>query len=98
MDTTENQSPEAGLPTRNYRSGSFGFENAKAIGAERYFDELLRGTETGDQLKQGRETCYSCAVRCKRVVEAEWQEKAINPCLLYTSDAADDLTRVDLGG
>ena len=25
------------------------------------------------------DTCYSCAVRCKRVVEAEWQDKAINP-------------------
>jgi len=79
MDITEGQSAGGGLPTRNYRSGSFGFENAKAIGAERYFDELLRGAATGDQLKQGRETCYSCAVRCKRVVEAEWHEKAINP-------------------
>ncbi|MCP4248181.1 MAG: aldehyde:ferredoxin oxidoreductase, partial [bacterium] len=27
----------------------------------------------------GRETCYSCAVRCKRVVESEWQGRAINP-------------------
>jgi len=79
MDITEGQSAGGGLPTRNYRSGSFGFENAKAIGAERFFDELLKGAETGDQLKQGRETCYSCAVRCKRVIEAEWQEKAINP-------------------
>src|SRR5665811_1018796 len=25
-------------------------------------------------------------------------DRSINPCLLYTSDAADDLTRVDLGG
>ncbi len=79
MDITESQSAGGGLPTRNYRSGSFGFDNAKAIGAQRFFDELLRGAETGDQLKQGRDTCYSCAVRCKRVVEAEWHEKAINP-------------------
>jgi len=77
MDITESQSAGGGLPTRNYRSGSFGFDDAKAIGAERYFDELLRGAETGDQLKQGRDTCYSCAVRCKRVVEAEWHDKAI---------------------
>src|SRR5665811_1446322 len=26
-----------------------------------------------------------------------WLDRAV-PCLLYTSDAADDLTRVDLGG
>ncbi len=30
-------------------------------------------------MKRGRETCYSCAVRCKRVVESEWQDKALNP-------------------
>src|SRR5665811_1700051 len=27
-----------------------------------------------------------------------WRPKVPSPCLLYTSDAADDLTRVDLGG
>src|SRR5665811_251957 len=27
-----------------------------------------------------------------------YRERIIAPCLLYTSDAADDLTRVDLGG
>src|SRR5665811_2071694 len=27
-----------------------------------------------------------------------WPGPAPSPCLLYTSDAADDLTRVDLGG
>ena len=78
MGITESQSAVGGLPTRNYLSGSFGFEKAKKIGADVYFDEILRGAATGDQLKQGRDTCYSCAVRCKRVAEAEWQEKAIN--------------------
>ena len=79
MDITESQSAVGGLPTRNYLSGSMGFEGAKKIGAELYFNEILRGAATGDQLKQGRETCYSCAVRCKRVVEAEWHDKALNP-------------------
>ena len=79
MGITESQSAVGGLPTRNYLSGSFGFDKAKKIGADVYFDEILRGAATGDQLKQGRDTCYSCAVRCKRVVEAEWQEKALNP-------------------
>ena len=79
MSITESQSAVGGLPTRNYLSGSFGFDKAKKIGADVYFDEILRGAATGDQLKQGRDTCYSCAVRCKRVVEAEWQAKALSP-------------------
>src|SRR5665811_884808 len=32
------------------------------------------------------------------MAKAEAADKADIPCLLYTSDAADDLTRVDLGG
>ena len=75
----ESQSAVGGLPTRNYQSGSMGFDGAKMIGGERLYDELLRGAADDDQLKQGRDTCYSCAVRCKRVVEAEWQDKALNP-------------------
>jgi len=75
----ESQNAAGGLPTRNYRSGWMGFERAAAIGGERLFDELLRGADEGNQLKAGRETCYSCAVRCKRVVESEWQDKAIDP-------------------
>ena len=31
-------------------------------------------------------------------MDAFWSKSWINCCLLYTSDAADDLTRVDLGG
>ena len=75
----ESQNAVGGLPTRNYQSGWFGYDRAAAIGGERLFDELLRGAAEGTQLKAGRETCYSCAVRCKRVVEAEWEEKLIDP-------------------
>jgi len=75
----ESQNAVGGLPTRNYQSGWFGFDRAADIGGERLFDELLRGAEEDNQLKAGRDTCYSCAVRCKRVVEAEWQERQIDP-------------------
>ena len=75
----ESQSAVGGLPTRNYQSGSVGFDGAKMLGGERLYDELLRGADEDNQLKRGRETCYSCAVRCKRVVESEWQDKALNP-------------------
>ncbi len=75
----ESQNAVGGLPTRNYQSGWMGYERAAAIGGERLFDELLRGAQDGTQFKQGRETCYSCAVRCKRVVEAEWERRRIDP-------------------
>jgi len=48
-----------GLPTRNFRDGSF--EGAAKID----------GTTLRDTLLVGRETCYACAVRCKRVVEVK---------------------------
>ncbi len=75
----ESQNAVGGLPTRNYKSGWMGYDRAAAIGGERLFDELLRGADEDTQLKLGRETCYSCAVRCKRVVESEWEERAIDP-------------------
>ncbi|MDF1595219.1 MAG: aldehyde ferredoxin oxidoreductase family protein [Acidimicrobiia bacterium] len=75
----ESQNAVGGLPTRNYQSGWMGFDRAAAIGGERLFNELLRGADEGNQLKLGRETCYSCAVRCKRVVDAEWQGRNVDP-------------------
>lgn len=75
----ESQNAVGGLPTRNYQSGWMGYDRAAAIGGERLFDELLRGADEDTQLKQGRETCYSCAVRCKRVVESEWEGRALDP-------------------
>lgn len=75
----ESQNANGGLPTRNYQSGWMGYDRAAAIGGERLFNELLRGADEDDQMKLGRETCYSCAVRCKRVVDAEWQGRKIDP-------------------
>jgi aldehyde:ferredoxin oxidoreductase len=75
----ESQNAVGGLPTRNYQSGWMGYDRAASIGGERLFDDLLRGADEDKQLKLGRETCYSCAVRCKRVIEAEWEGRAIDP-------------------
>jgi len=55
------------LPTRNYNEASFVY--AEDISGEKLYDEYLRGAREGKQDKQGRDTCYSCVVRCKRVVE-----------------------------
>jgi len=79
LDVLEFQEAVGGLPTRNYSSGSMGSDRASAIGGSALFDTLLRGADEGTQMKTGRETCYSCAVRCKRVVEAEWREQGIDP-------------------
>lgn len=63
----EPQQAAGGLPTFNYNAGQFdGFE---AISGE---------TMTATILKS-RETCYACAVRCKRAVETEWQGRAVEP-------------------
>lgn len=75
----ESQNAGGGLPTRNYQSGSMGYDRAASIGGERLFNDLMRGADEDNQLKLGRETCYSCAVRCKRVVEAEWEGRVIDP-------------------
>jgi aldehyde:ferredoxin oxidoreductase len=73
------QDEGGGLPTRNWQSGSMGLERATAISGPTLYAELLRGAAGGTQMKDGRDTCYSCGVRCKRVVEAEWEGRAINP-------------------
>ena len=75
----ESQNAVGGLPTRNYQSGWFDYDRSAAIGGERLFKEFLRGADEENQLKLGRETCYSCAVRCKRVVDTEWQGIKVDP-------------------
>jgi aldehyde:ferredoxin oxidoreductase len=73
------QDEGGGLPTRNWQSGSMGLERATAISGPTLFAEWLRGAAAGTQMKDGRDTCYSCGVRCKRVVEAEWEGRAVLP-------------------
>lgn len=61
------------LPTHNYNESAYQF--AENISGEKLYDEYLRGAAEGKQDKQGRDTCYSCIVRCKRVVELEGKYK-----------------------
>jgi aldehyde:ferredoxin oxidoreductase len=55
------------LPTRNYNEGQF--EGYEAIAGDRMSETLLKDNDT----------CYACAVRCKRVIEAEWKERNLKP-------------------
>jgi aldehyde:ferredoxin oxidoreductase len=73
------QDQAGGLPTRNWQSGALGQELAAGISGELLFETMLKGAADGTQLKDGRDTCYSCAVRCKRVVDSEFEGKPINP-------------------
>ena len=64
---------EGGLPTNNWDSGVLPtLELAEQSGGERLYDELLAGAEEGKQDRKGRDTCYACIVRCKRVVDTEY--------------------------
>jgi aldehyde:ferredoxin oxidoreductase len=63
----EGQHAAGGLPTFNYSAGQF--EGNESISGE---------TMTATILKE-RDTCYACAVRCKRVVETEWQGRPVEP-------------------
>ncbi len=55
------------LPTYNYSSGYF--EKADDISGEKMADTIL----------QQNETCFACTVRCKRVVETEYQGQKVAP-------------------
>jgi aldehyde:ferredoxin oxidoreductase len=74
---TPQQSLTGQLPSYNYRSGFF--PNAEQIGGETLYNKYLRGAKEGKQDVQGRETCYACPVRCKRVVEITEGDIKVEP-------------------
>jgi aldehyde:ferredoxin oxidoreductase len=71
------QSKSGGLPTYNWDSGFF--DEADAISGETMYDTILRGAADGKQDRQGRDTCYACTVRCKRVVEISEGPHPVDP-------------------
>jgi aldehyde:ferredoxin oxidoreductase len=66
-ETTGSNQTSGTLPTYNYNSGVF--DGWEPIDGTTMFDTVLRGAENGTQLRDGRDTCYACTVRCKRVAE-----------------------------
>ena len=66
-EVVSGQHQAGGLPTRNFTSGSF--DDWEKIDGTTLYDTRLKGAENGQQDRFGRDTCYSCAVRCKRVSE-----------------------------
>jgi aldehyde:ferredoxin oxidoreductase len=66
-DVLGSQHHNGGLPTRNWASGVF--EGYEALTGERMSETILKK----------RDTCFGCVVRCKRVVETEWQGHKVEP-------------------
>lgn len=65
------------LPTNNYDRGMF--DEWERLTGETMYDTVLRGAAEGRQNTRGRESCYACAVRCKRVAETEYNGEAVRP-------------------
>ncbi len=61
------QSRQGGLPTRNWSSGSF--EGAEEIGGERLAETIFKRDDT----------CFGCAVRCKRIVKVTEGPYRVDP-------------------
>lgn len=66
-ETTGVQNGVGMLPTYNFNSGVF--EGWEKIDGPTMYDTILLGANEDKQDLKGRDTCYSCTVRCKRVVE-----------------------------
>lgn len=56
-----------GLPTHNFNEGQFA--GYQSISGERMTETILKD----------RDTCFSCTVRCKRVVETEYKGRHVSP-------------------
>jgi aldehyde:ferredoxin oxidoreductase len=68
---------DGGLPTRNFSSGYY--EDYEPINGPTMYDTILRGAPQGQQDRLGRDTCFACAVRCKRVVEVKEGPYPVDP-------------------
>lgn len=64
---TRAQSLSGGLPTYNWQSGTF--DEVEAIDGETLYNTILKE----------RDTCYACAIRCKRVVEVTEGDYLVDP-------------------
>jgi len=76
-ETTGAQNAVGGLPTYNFNSGVF--DGWEKIDGTTMYDTILRGVDEDRQDMKGRDTCYSCSIRCKRVVEIKEGPYQVDP-------------------
>jgi aldehyde:ferredoxin oxidoreductase len=66
-----------GLPTLNFSSGVF--DGWKTIDGPTIYESVLKGVKTGKQDQEGRDTCFGCLIRCKRVVDIKEGPYKVDP-------------------
>ncbi len=76
-ETTGAQQSVGMLPSYNFSSGVF--EGWEKIDGPTMYDTILKGADEDKQDLKGRDTCYSCTVRCKRVVEIKEGPYKVDP-------------------
>ena len=76
-ETTGSNQTSGTLPSYNYNSGVF--DGWEAIDGTTMYDTILKGASEGKQDREGRDTCYACTVRCKRVVEITEGKFKVDP-------------------
>jgi len=68
-EVTSPQNKSGGLPTYNFNSGTF--EKHEEINGITLYNDHLRGHERDEQNRFGRDTCFSCQIKCKRVSQID---------------------------
>jgi len=71
------QQSMGGLPSFNFNSGVF--DGWKTIDGPTIYETVLKGRDTGKQDQEGRDTCFGCLIRCKRVVEIKEGPYKVDP-------------------
>ena len=71
------QQEMGGLPSFNFNSGVF--DGYKAIDGLTIYNDILKGAKDKKQAAKGRDTCFGCIVRCKRVVEIKDGPHPVDP-------------------
>ena len=90
------------LPTHNFTSGVF--DGWEAIDGVTMYETILKGREDQKQDVHGRDTCFGCLIRCKRVVELDDGPITVDPfyggpeyetlCALGSYCGIDDLPAI----
>jgi aldehyde:ferredoxin oxidoreductase len=76
-ETTGSNQTSGTLPAYNFNSGVF--DGWEAIDGTTMYDTILKGASEGKQDREGRDTCYACTVRCKRVAEIKEGKYKVDP-------------------
>jgi aldehyde:ferredoxin oxidoreductase len=76
-ETTGSNQTSGTLPAYNFNSGVF--DGWEAIDGTTMYDTILKGAAEGKQDREGRDTCYACTVRCKRVAEIKEGKYKVDP-------------------